>query len=157
MEAFREDVVSPLHRAPSCCPVGLCQAPDEQEPGQGGHGLGHRFPSPSPSNPGEKGVFSHMLYTLFSFLCVLITARDEEELGIHNHEGFWLSFWTDISPFLPADSPFFPSPNHFPAPNPALEPSSSLPCILVLAFSVSKELNKPLWRQAHVVASPFTP
>lgn len=99
VEALREDVVSPLHRAPSCCPVGLCQAPDEQEPGQGGHGLGHRgFPPLPPETQVRRECFPTRFIPSLFFLCVLITARDDEELGIHNHKGFGLSFWTDIFP-----------------------------------------------------------
>lgn len=37
-------------------------------------------------------------------------------------------------------------------------PSLPLPLVLVLlAFSVSEELNKPLWRQTQVVDSPLPP
>lgn len=100
--------------------------------------------------------------SLSSSCCAFMTAQGLEELEIDSHEGFPLLFRTDLSPSLLLSFhlfchlPLFPSSTHSPAPNPSLKPSPPLPFVLVLlAFSVSEELNKPLWRQTQVVASPF--
>lgn len=101
---------------------------------------------------------------LSSSCCALMTAQGGEELESDSRERLPSLFRTDLSPSLLlllhsfCHLFLFPSSTPSPAPNPSLKPSPPLPFVpVLLAFSVSEELNKPLWRQTQVAAFPFIP
>lgn len=82
--------------------------------------------------------------------------RGGEELEIHSLERFLFLSKTDLSLSLLLSFHQFCTSHFFHPPNLFLKPSPPLPFVLVLfAFSVSQELNKPLWRQNQIVDPPW--